>query len=135
MFGRRRVAAALESECVRAAANSQNWRELYVAVPLGSDLLLEGYIDLVYREGDGLVIVDYKTDSFSGEDELETKVNGYRLQGAAYALALERATSFPVLRVTFCFLDEYGASERHIEDLPAAMAEAEATASALVGAS
>ncbi|MEE2768196.1 MAG: UvrD-helicase domain-containing protein [Actinomycetota bacterium] len=130
-----RVAAALTSDCVQAAADSDNWRELYVAVPLDDDLLLEGYIDLVYREGDGLVVVDYKTDSFRGEGELDTKVNDYRLQGAAYALALERATALPVHRVTFCFLGEHGASERHIENLPAAMADAEATAAALVGIS
>jgi len=125
------VAAALASPSVQAAAASDHWRELFVAVPLDDELLLEGYVDLVYREGDGLIVVDYKTDAFYGEVELDAKVDRYRLQGGAYTLALERATGLPVHRMTFCFLGDGGATERHLNDLPAAMADAEAAALAL----
>ena len=126
-----KVAAALASPSVQAAAASDHWRELFVAVPLDDELLLEGYVDLVYREGDGLIVVDYKTDVFHGDVELDAKVDRYRLQGGAYALALERATGLPVHRMTFCFLDDGGATERHLDDLPAAMADAEAAARTL----
>ena len=122
------VAAALASPSVQAAAASDHWRELFVAVPLDDELLLEGYVDLVYREGDGLIVVDYKTDAFYGDVELDAKVDRYRLQGGAYTLALERATGLPVHRMTFCFLGDGGATERHLNDLPAAMADAEAAA-------
>ena len=36
--------------------------------------MLEGYIDLLYRDDDGLVVVDYKTDAWRTEAELDAKV-------------------------------------------------------------
>ena len=53
---------------------------------------LEGYVDLVYRTADGLVVVDYKTDAWRDESDLDAKLARYRLQGASYALTLEAAT-------------------------------------------
>jgi len=126
-----RVAAALAAPSVRAAAGAPHWRELYVAVPVG-DVLVEGYIDLAWRsviDGvDGLTILDYKTDAFADDADLDAKVGGYRHQGAAYALALRQATGLPVHDVVFCFLgglDGTGAVERPITDLAAAQAEVE----------
>jgi ATP-dependent exoDNAse (exonuclease V) beta subunit len=126
-----RVAAALAAPSVRAAAGAPHWRELYVAVPVG-DVLVEGYIDLAWRsvvDGvDGLTILDYKTDAFAGDADLDAKVAGYRHQGAAYALGLRQATGLPVHDVVFCFLggpDGTGAVERTITDLAAAQAEVE----------
>ncbi len=130
------VASALASPSVAAAAAGEHWRELYVATPLSEDLLLEGYIDLAYRTDDGLVVVDYKTDAWADPSELDAKVARHRLQGAAYALALERATGQRVSRATFCFLgglqEGMGAVERHVADLEAAKAEAGALALASV---
>ena len=59
-------------------------REMYVATPVDGTTL-EGYVDLVYRRPDGLVVVDYKTDAWSSDADLDAKVARYRLQGAAYA--------------------------------------------------
>jgi ATP-dependent exoDNAse (exonuclease V) beta subunit len=97
-------------------------REMYVAAPVGSTTL-EGYVDLVYRRADGLVVVDYKTDAWRDERDLETKMARYRLQGASYALALELATGEPVASCVFLFLDDDGAEERSVSDLPTAIAE------------
>ena len=127
------VAAALASPSVRAAAGAEHWRELYVAAPLSADLLLEGYIDLAYRTDDGLVVVDYKTDAFADEADLAAKVDRYRLQGAAYAFALQRATGLTVSRMVFCFLGHDGAVERDILDLDAATGEVEVRAEAEAG--
>jgi len=128
------VADALTSPSVAEAARSEHWRELFVAAPLSTDLLLEGYIDLAYRTNDGLVVVDYKTDAWHHEHDLSVKVARYRLQGAAYALALQKATGTPVSRMTFCFLGNGGAVERDIVDLDAAMAEVKAWAEAAASA-
>ena len=49
--------------------HSPHWREIYACTPLGGRLL-EGYIDLLYRGPDGLVVVDYKTSATSDPDEL-----------------------------------------------------------------
>ena len=49
--------------------------------------LLEGYIDLLYRGADGLVVVDYKTAATSDPDVLDQRVEGYRLEGLRAAVA------------------------------------------------
>jgi ATP-dependent helicase/nuclease subunit A len=118
------VLAALGSPSVREAAASRHWREVYACTPIG-DRLLEGYLDLLYRGPQGLVVVDHKTAATDDPADLDRRVEGYRLQGAAYALAIGRATGEPVVRVTFTFLTPSGAIERHLPDLPAATAEVE----------
>ena len=99
------------------------------------DTTLEGYVDLVYRRPDGLVVVDYKTDAWSDDTDLDAKVARYRLQGAAYAVALEQATGEPVAECVFVFLGDLDARERVVSDLPAAMREVRAAlAASSVGA-
>jgi ATP-dependent helicase/nuclease subunit A len=117
----RLVASALGSPSVQEAAGARHWREIYVCTPVGGRLL-EGYIDLLYRGPDGLVVVDYKTAATSAPAELERRVDGYRNQGASYALTVAGATGEPVVRVTFLFLTPAGAVERHLPDLPEAVA-------------
>ena len=84
----RLVDAALASPTVREAGASRHWREVYVGVPLGGDRTLEGYVDLLYRRADGLVVADYKTGPTGPDDDLDPLVARYRAQGAAYALAV-----------------------------------------------
>ncbi len=91
----RRVAAlarsAIAAPIVQAvAAGLPHWRELFVAAPIGSRIV-EGYVDLLVRTGDGLVIVDYKTDRWSGPAQASDRIARYRIQLAAYAAALEVA--------------------------------------------
>jgi ATP-dependent exoDNAse (exonuclease V) beta subunit len=108
--------AALNTSAVMEAAASAHWREIYVCVPVG-ERLVEGYVDLLYRGADGLVVVDYKTAATDDPAELDRRVEGYRNQGAAYALAVAEATGEPVTRVVFCFLTPAGAVERVLPDL------------------
>jgi ATP-dependent exoDNAse (exonuclease V) beta subunit len=117
------VRAALASPSVVAAAGRAHWRELYVGVPLGGDRTLEGYVDLLYRRDDGLVVVDYKTGPPSPDADLDPLVAQYRAQGASYALAVADATGEPVVEVVFAFLTPAGSVERTLPDLPAAVAE------------
>jgi hypothetical protein len=116
------VEAALASPTVQAAATAPHWREVYTCVPIG-DRLLEGYIDLLYRGDDGLVVVDHKTAATTDPAELDRRLLGYRRQGAAYALTVGRATGESVVRVVFVFLTPQGAIERELPDLEGAMAE------------
>jgi ATP-dependent exoDNAse (exonuclease V) beta subunit len=117
------VRAALRSPSVIAAASRPHWRELYVGVPLGGGRTLEGYIDLLYRSDDGLVVVDYKTGPASPDAELNPLVARYRAQGASYALAVADATGEPVVAMVFAFLTPTGPAERSLPDLPAAIAD------------
>ena len=87
---------------MRALASGRYWREVPVATPIG-DGALEGIIDLLFEEDDGFVIVDYKTDALS-DDQTEAAMQRYRLQGGAYALALQKAVGRPVKEVVFLFL-------------------------------
>ena len=102
-------AAALAGACwraapVRAAASAAAslgvdavHRELSVGA-LIDGVVLSGAIDLLYRDGDEWVVVDYKTDRAADPDVL---LGRYRPQGAAYAVALEAATGETVREVCF----------------------------------
>ncbi len=120
---RRLVELGLEAPSVREAAVSPHWREMYVGVPVAGRVL-EGYIDLLYRTPDGLVIVDYKTSGTPASADLDRRVDSYRNQGAAYALAAALATGERVVRVTFLFLTPGQAVERHLPDLDLAVVRA-----------
>jgi ATP-dependent exoDNAse (exonuclease V) beta subunit len=104
-----------------ARATRRRWREVYVAAPFG-DRVLEGYVDLVVEGPDGsLTVVDYKTDHARSDVEVDEAVARYRLQGAAYAAALEAVLGRPVGRCVFVFARAAGAVERELSDLPEAV--------------
>jgi ATP-dependent exoDNAse (exonuclease V) beta subunit len=66
-------------------------RETPVAYPLGHGLLVEGVVDLAFRNGDGWDVIDFKTDremSDAGEEQ-------YRRQVAVYCAAISKATGLP----------------------------------------
>ena len=114
--------AAVASPVVQAAARGRHWREIFVAAPVG-ERLLEGYIDLLHHRDDGLVVIDYKTDAWDDDRELDVKVARYRLQAAAYATALEASTALPVVEAVLLFLDDDQAIARQVPDLAEAMAQ------------
>jgi len=128
------VEAALLSPTVASGAGRRHWREVYVTVPVGAGGLLEGYVDLLLEDDDGLVVVDYKTDRIHGHPGLSDAVAAYRLQVAAYALALESSTGVDVHRCVLVFVgaDEPGEHVLQGEDLAAARDEARRVAEALV---
>jgi ATP-dependent exoDNAse (exonuclease V) beta subunit len=111
------VEAALRSPSVVEAAGSPHWRELYVGVPLAGGRVLEGYVDLLYRGPEGLVVVDYKTGPTTLDADLDPLVERYRLQGGSYALAVADATGQPVVDVVLAFLTPEGPVERTIPHL------------------
>jgi ATP-dependent exoDNAse (exonuclease V) beta subunit len=111
---------ALTSPSVIEAAANPHWREVYACTPVDGRLL-EGYIDLLYRAPDGLVVVDHKTAGTNDPEELSRRVEGYRLQGASYALTVAAATGEPVVRVTFLFLTPAGPVERDLDNVDASI--------------
>ena len=112
---------AVQSNIVRRAVASQRiWREVPVAAPVG-DGSLHGFIDLLFEEKNGLVVVDYKTDSVT-EEQLPEVIDRYRLQGGAYAHAIAQITGKPVREVVFLYLQPK--SEVVLPDLAGAMVDA-----------
>ena len=70
-------------------------------------------------------MVDYKTDAVGDEEELTRAMLRYRLQGATYSLAVERALGRPVSRCVFLFLRGETAIQREVPDLRLAIDEVE----------
>ena len=119
---------AVDSDIVRRAVASERiWREVPVAAPIG-DGSLHGFIDLLFEEGNGLVVVDYKTDAVT-EAQLPQVLDRYRLQGGAYAHAISQITGKRVKEVVFLYLQPK--REIILPDLPEAMADARAAAQSL----
>ncbi len=119
-----RVRAALDAPTLRLARQRPHHRELYVAGEIGG-ALVEGFVDLCIETDDGLLVVDYKTDRLVPPvaQAIATKLADYRLQGATYALLLERVTGRPVVGCRFVFLGADSVVEAEIDDLDRAMGE------------
>ena len=108
--------SALASRAVQLAVDTTHYKELFVAAPVG-DRVIEGYVDLLIDTPEGLVVVDYKTDSARSEAEIDAKLASYELQGASYAVALETVTNRRVIDCLFVFCNTKGAIERSVADL------------------
>ncbi len=115
---RESVRSALSADIVKACTQHRHYKELYVAAPVGS-ITVEGYVDLLVETPDGLVVVDYKTDSVNSEADVDKKLAHYALQGTAYALAIEAATGMSVVDVQFIFAKPGGPIVRSVVDLDA----------------
>jgi ATP-dependent helicase/nuclease subunit A len=112
-----RVAAlcrsALAAPIVRtAAAGAEHWRELFVVTELGATVL-EGYVDLLVRTPEGLVIVDYKTDRWVGPTAGVDRAARYRRQLAAYGVALGRLLTEPITGGVIVWCRPDGAAHEH----------------------
>ncbi len=110
------TASVLGAPVLELARAGRAWREVPVAAPIGATMV-EGFIDLLIEGPDGLIVVDYKTDHVPNDADIDAAVARYRIQGAAYALALESALGRPVTRVVFVFARRGGAVEREITDV------------------
>ena len=126
---------ALRSSAVVAGLRApQLWSEIPVAATIDTPrgpVVIEGIIDLLYRDHDGqLVILDYKSDRVDSDAAVEVKLDHYRMQGAAYAAAVEHATGDSVKAVQFLFvrrpdgLREIDNLRDLIDGLPQAVAHA-----------
>ncbi len=128
ILGRQRLIAALARSALTcpivqlAGTGAPSWRELFVAAPVG-DTLLEGYVDLLVRTPDGLVLVDYKTDHAPDESAMHAKVLIYRPQLATYGIALQTVLGEPIVGARLIFCRPGGASEVPVPDWESAQAD------------
>jgi len=77
--------------------------------------VLEGFVDLIYREDDGrLVIVDYKTDD-APDAALPSRVGYYSPQLRAYRTIVESATDAPAATPVLVFARETAALSLEID--------------------
>lgn len=89
---------------MRRAASREDWRETYVGTARAHGAILEGYIDLVYREdGGSLVVVDYEADAIP-TGAVPSRVRFCQPQMDVYCEALSAATGERV-SATLLFLN------------------------------
>jgi ATP-dependent exoDNAse (exonuclease V) beta subunit len=92
------VARALAHPVLQAAAKASAagrcYRETPVTLTLETGTLVEGHADLAFEEGEGFVVVDFKTDR-----EVGLSLERYRAQVQIYADAIARATGRPARAV------------------------------------
>jgi ATP-dependent helicase/nuclease subunit A len=114
-----RARCALSSRMVLAALDaSRYWREFFVAAVV-EDLMVEGFIDLLYEHRDGLVIVEYQTDPIP-DAQLDALVARCSLQVAAYALALEAVLDRQVVAARFVVIGDGWVQDRAATEFTAA---------------
>ncbi len=88
LFREQRFIAAISPEEIQIEGEE----DLPVADPTRSDhpfAMIQGIIDLYFEEEDGIVLMDYKTDRVSKEEELTAR---YQVQLDCYERALEQMT-------------------------------------------
>ena len=100
---RSRVRAALTAPIIQLATTRRHWKEVPIIAEL-SGRVVEGIIDLIVDTDDGLVIVDYKTDSARTAADITAKAHHYTPQIRAYAQALALATGRKIAppQILFC---------------------------------
>ncbi len=128
--------ACWRSAPVRAAATALAadpdavYRELPIGAMIG-DAIVNGAVDLLFRDGDEWVVVDYKTDRDSYEAVLRER---YAPQGAAYAVAVEAAIGGVVREVVFVAARADGLAVRvPVDDVLRASVTREVTAAVDAG--
>jgi ATP-dependent exoDNAse (exonuclease V) beta subunit len=103
--------ACLDSPSVKRALELGSWwREVPFMLnhtingDAGRAKLTNGRVDLVYRDGDELVVVDYKTDKGVTEETAEQYARDHHAgQAEVYAHGLATATGLPVREVVFVY--------------------------------
>ncbi|GAI84084.1 unnamed protein product [marine sediment metagenome] len=71
-------------------------------------VILSGTIDLVFKEADGWVVIDYKTDRPKNEKDYPKLVEVYQKQIAIYSQVWQNITQEKVKEKIIYFLNEQG---------------------------
>ena len=90
----RALAHPVLQAAARASAAGRCYRETPVTLTLETGTVVEGHVDLAFDDGEGFVVVDFKTDR-----ELGLSLERYRAQVQIYADAIARATGRPARAV------------------------------------
>lgn len=99
---REMVESCLASPVVaRALAADELWREVPYTLRV-EDGYATGRIDVVFREGEELVVADWKSDSV-GPGAVAAAAETHRSQGEAYKASLEATTGMRLTEVVFVF--------------------------------
>jgi ATP-dependent exoDNAse (exonuclease V) beta subunit len=106
----------------RLAQAEEVQREHAFAIPLGAEVLLTGVVDVLARERDGALVVDYKTNRLADDVDRDAYIDAhYAVQRDVYALAALRGGAQRAT-VVYVLLDR--PAEPIVFDVAAAEADA-----------
>jgi ATP-dependent helicase/nuclease subunit A len=97
------VRKALGSSLLQKVIKSGDYQKEVPFTYKNNGTVFEGVMDLVFREGDDLVILDFKTDLVT-KDALNSKVEHYKPQAEVYSDAIKTIFRHPPKEVVFFFL-------------------------------
>jgi ATP-dependent helicase/nuclease subunit A len=91
--------------CARLGLASEVRREQRFGFLLDDGVLITGALDVLARERDGMLVVDYKSDRLEGADPAEIVAREYAIQQLIYALAVLRSGAEAV-EIVYVFLED-----------------------------
>jgi ATP-dependent exoDNAse (exonuclease V) beta subunit len=101
------VRQALDSSILQRVIKSGNYHKEVPFTFKNNGTIFEGVMDVVFKEGDGLVVLDFKTDLIE-RDDLNSRVDHYRPQVKVYSDAIKTIFGVPPNEVILFFLHLMG---------------------------
>lgn len=97
------VKEAIHSPVLRRVIKSGCYQKEIPFTYKNNGTIFEGVMDVVFKEGDGLVVMDFKTD-LVGRDELKLKIEHYKPQAQVYSDAIKTIFGVAPKEVLLFFL-------------------------------
>jgi ATP-dependent exoDNAse (exonuclease V) beta subunit len=97
------VKKAINSPLLQRIIKSSNYQKEVPFTYKNNGTIFEGVMDVVFREGDGLVVLDFKTDLVE-KNNLNLKIEHYKPQVKVYADAIKTIFGQPPKEVILFFL-------------------------------
>jgi len=97
------VKEAINSPVLRRVIKSSGYQKEVPFTFKSNGTIFEGVMDVVFKEGDGLVVLDFKTDLVK-KDELKSKVEHYKPQAQVYSDAIKTIFGVAPKEVILFFL-------------------------------
>jgi len=97
------VKEAISSQLLQRVIQSGNYQKEVPFTYVQEGMMVEGVMDVVFKEGEDWVVLDFKTDQID-QEELETKVKQYTPQVRIYSEAIKNIFGKPPKEVILFFL-------------------------------
>jgi ATP-dependent helicase/nuclease subunit A len=98
---------AINSPVIQRVIKSSSYQKEVPFTYKNNGTIFEGVMDVVFREEDGLVVLDFKTDLVK-KDDLNSKIEHYKPQGRVYSDAIKTIFGNPPKEVILFFLHLMG---------------------------
>lgn len=76
--------------------------------------VIRGTIDCIFKDGGNYSIVDFKTDEINKKEDIQAKLEEYRLQTLAYAISAKKALAGEISKTALLFLNPGHAEEMEL---------------------